>query len=671
MPLRLLTCPLCGTNLPCGGAEGQVVVGPSVVEHYRACMEASAHKLKLERYFLVMQKEQDLDDIMDSAGSCQPSMLPRMDLMSLAMEAESTRLKKSEQSRVQIFALLYEDALRRTQIRNELLEVLCLAREEERRKSARECMVCGVKKLPKRLHFLQNCSHHACILCLQDFALRKVETGKCSEIKCHVCSVPLSQHELKSVLGEEDHERYLRASIEEVLLADKERYLACPNVRCKNIIEKVVDPPPNESAIRPYEPNPNEWPRSPLGGDGSKLTLEATIHRERHRFRCRECATECCGSCLAVPYHLGLTCEQYAEWLAAKRCRYCDTALELPRSKCHRPRSRSIKGKERQRRDDDDDESDGEEQDGENGTDQSAEATNSRVLLECCSSAECLAKAKLACAQDLPCGHPCVGICDEETCPPCLHIDCAKKEGMQSDSDLCLICYVEELRAAPCVQLTCGHFFHFECVKSKITKGWSGSRITFGYLECPLCKQLIRHPALDSVLRPTLALFETIKEKALQRLHLLSLDKCQAITSRSSSFYGNPLAYALHRFSFYQCFKCKEPYFGGDKICEADQQAQEFNPRELVCGRCCDLTGINECHDHGREFIEYKCRFCCSTAVWFCWGTTHFCDACHQKAPELITANKCDLPPCTCKIDHPPNGEEFSLGCSYCRALRG
>lgn len=47
------------------------------------------------------------------------------------------------------------------------------------------------------------------------------------------------------------------------------------------------------------------------------------------------------------------------------------------------------------------------------------------------------------------------------------------------------------------------------------------------------------------------------QEKALQRLHLLSLDKCQAITSRSSSFYGNPLAYALHRFSFYQCFKCK------------------------------------------------------------------------------------------------------------------
>jgi hypothetical protein len=45
------------------------------------------------------------------------------------------------------------------------------------------------------------------------------------------------------------------------------------------------------------------------------------------------------------------------------------------------------------------------------------------------------------------------------------------------------------------------------------------------------------------------------------------------------------------------------PYFGGDKICEADQQAREFNPKDLVCGRCCDLTGINECPDHGREYM--------------------------------------------------------------------
>ena len=38
-------------------------------------------------------------------------------------------------------------------------------------------------------------------------------------------------------------------------------------------------------------------------------------------------------------------------------------------------------------------------------------------------------------------------------------------------------------------------------------------------------------------------------------------------------------------------------------------------------------------------------RFCCSIASFFCFGTTHFCDACHhkwvdgafKKAPSLVT----------------------------------
>lgn len=105
-----------------------------------------------------------------------------------------------------------------------------------------------------------------------------------------------------------------------------------------------------------------------------------------------------------------------------------------------------------------------------------------------------------------------------------------------------------------------------------------GSRITFAYLECPLCKQLMRHPALELVLTPALKLYDVVKvqhfssfafsrcwltiwpskqEKALQRLRMLSLEKSDFITSRSSAFYGNPVAYALHRFSFYLCNKCK------------------------------------------------------------------------------------------------------------------
>ena len=72
------------------------------------------------------------------------------------------------------------------------------------------------------------------------------------------------------------------------------------------------------------------------------------------------------------------------------------------------------------------------------------------------------------------------------------------------------------------------------------------------------------------------------------------------------------------------------------------------------------------------EFHEWKCRYCCSVAVWFCWGNTHFCEPCHQKAYELRDMAPAKLPKCggrlVCKLkcDHPPAGDEFSLGCGAC-----
>jgi hypothetical protein len=40
-----------------------------------------------------------------------------MDLMSLVMETETARLRKSEPSRVHVFTLLYEEGLERAQVR--------------------------------------------------------------------------------------------------------------------------------------------------------------------------------------------------------------------------------------------------------------------------------------------------------------------------------------------------------------------------------------------------------------------------------------------------------------------------------------------------------------------------------------------------------------------------
>ena len=137
----------------------------------------------------------------------------------------------------------------------------------------------------------------------------------------------------------------------------------------------------------------------------------------------------------------------------------------------------------------------------------------------------------------------------------------------------------------------------------------------------------------------------------------------------------------------------------------------QHNPEELICGGCCDVKGvqvvshergeegeIEMCGRHGMEFFEYKCRFCCSIAVYFwrvpprlftfllllSFGTTHFCAPCHDDFQRLLSLPRQRLPvcpvgprstplpegtPCPLRVDHAPTGEEFALGCGICRNL--
>jgi hypothetical protein len=95
--------------------------------------------------------------------------------------------------------------------------------------------------------------------------------------------------------------------------------------------------------------------------------------------------------------------------------------------------------------------------------------------------------------------------------------------------------------------------------------------------------------------------------------------------------------------------------------------------QDLICQKCCTVS-LDECKvkSHGREYITWKCKFCCSIAVWFCWGNTHFCDPCHRKqiaGEHLNKKGRKDLPVCPGKdkcplgTEHKPNGEECCIGC--------
>ena len=61
----------------------------------------------------------------------------------------------------------------------------------------------------------------------------------------------------------------------------------------------------------------------------------------------------------------------------------------------------------------------------------------------------------------------------------------------QAEGELCGICYTCELGEEACVKLGCGHVFHANCVDMLMSHRWTTLRISFGYLDCPACKQEI------------------------------------------------------------------------------------------------------------------------------------------------------------------------------------
>lgn len=156
------------------------------------------------------------------------------------------------------------------------------------------------------------------------------------------------------------------------------------------------------------------------------------------------------------------------------------------------------------------------------------------------------------------------------------------------------------------------------------------------------------------------------------------MDKDERLQKEGDRFYNDLRGYSIFKLAYYQCFKCKQPYFGGMRDCNQVQEAQEFKPEHLVCGKCSAESvgrGVQDCPKHKTDFIEFKCRFCCSVAVWFCFGTTHFCEPCHAKEVQglrISSKTEKDLEQCTgpdnckLKIVHPKNGNEFALGCGLC-----
>ena len=449
------------------------------------------------------------------------------------------------------------------------------------------------------------------------------------------CDKQVAAVDLLCFLSQAEHDALLANELSGFLQdGAAEGYTTCPGC---NAVFELVDPSPTGA-------------QSACDLDGRPLTREQLNHYRRNRLRCPHCSLPFCSSCRATPYHTGFTCSEHKELASKRPCRFCDRpALSYP----ERLKKFMLSPRQPQ--------------------------------LLTCGSIECDMNSEQACAKTLECGHPCPGILGETTCPPCFIDSCpsaiAAREASGSGvlgSAWCSICYAEELRAAPCLTLACGHVYHSKCVTKQLLQKWPGARISFQFMNCPQCSVAISHAALKNLLRGLETFRKEVRTGAALRLKHEGRDKDEAVSSPQGAFYKDLASYAEAVLAYYQCYVCERPYFGGLRQCDdVNLAAERYNPAELVCAGCVPFRDLKSCRNHGTDFIEYKCKFCCSVAQWFCWGTTHFCITCHrmQERGDFVTRKKpSELPQCTgrstcpLRVDHPQNGtEEFALGCAVCR----
>lgn len=337
----------------------------------------------------------------------------------------------------------------------------------------------------------------------------------------------------------------------------------------------------------------------------------------RLKIHCGSCGADFCRRCFTAPFHAGKPCVEGGVGHLVPKCRYCGN---------------------------------------------SAVSTDPLV----CDSLECQAKGQSSCTVTKSCGHPCMGTIGEAPhCVPCLEEGCVNRHGVHTADDFCNICYTDSLRDAPCLQLRCGHVFHASCLELKLEKRWPTARISFAFATCPLCAEDIYHPLLQRWLEPLAVLQEQLTKRYMERLKIEAMLDVPALTDPSSEYFEQPLAYARQTLNYYLCSKCSKPYFGGLRACQ-NVEREEPDRADLVCGGC--SAGSAQCVRHGNQYMEWKCKYCCNTAVWYCWGTTHFCELCHSPPRKSVREECPGEELCPLKGRHLPNGTEFAIGCAMCRA---
>ena len=284
-----------------------------------------------------------------------------------------------------------------------------------------------------------------------------------------------------------------------------------------------------------------------------------------------------------------------------------------------------------------------------------------------CSNERCKDLYFISCQKILKCGHYCLGVKGEISCPPCLYKNCKNNGGLfnQNRDTCCQIC-LKRLSDSPVVILSCNHYIHYYCILNKLNAGKNlyGKKLNFDCIKCPVCDTMFKCPSIPHIqneINKKLKLYLRVRDMIEQRLSL-------------KKFNSNRDPFDL--FIFYICFRCGNPYFAGinkDDNNEKDENKFIGNKEDCLCGKdsfLYDAKGESLCKKHGYEYMEYKCKFCCNIASRFC-SLTHYCEECYKNKnvmnDQLCQIKTCNKDLCEFCGMHAPNGTEYCLGCFFCR----
>lgn len=253
----------------------------------------------------------------------------------------------------------------------------------------------------------------------------------------------------------------------------------------------------------------------------------------------------------------------------------------------------------------------------------------------------------------------------------------------------CYICLDDDQEDMLILQ-NCHHTVHRDCIKGQLAAGWTGKRISFGYMSCGECRTPVFHRKIRYALAPHYKLKREVEEICHKKC--VEDNVIDNLKTKLRQNEADAKAQCVNTMSCFICNTCDKPFCAGRLNCADDN---DIDVSTLNCASCAfkqanaekksqkeQKTGENDnwrgkCQIHGYKFAMYKCDSCCSMATYDC-RSNHYCTRCHDQAYSEKNYPCPGDDKCPLGIEHPPNvsavhGEGrnefvpgFVVGCFRC-----